>query len=259
MRLAHSALALFLTLALAACGNGGDEGDKAPTGDGGGPGSAERKPIDPALTGSVKGTIRIEGDVPPMPVIDAMAKDPKCHEEVKSETVVANPNGTLRDVIVSVDRRGLTGWAMPGPKAETVQLDQKGCMFSPHILALQVGQTISITNSDKTKHNVNYKSNKNGLLNEIQDVGDAAIEVQAKFAESFSAKCDIHDWMNANIEIFDHPFFAVSDETGAYEISGLPEGTYTITVKHGYYESAPQKVTIKAGETATLDFTFQAD
>jgi hypothetical protein len=62
--------------------------------------------------------------------------------------------------------------------------------------------------------------------------------------------------MSAHVGVLSHPFFAVSDSTGAFKISGLPPGTYTIEAWHEKLGTQQTTVTVGAGETKTADFTF---
>ena len=69
-------------------------------------------------------------------------------------------------------------------------------------------------------------------------------------------KCDVHGWMNAYVGVMDHPFFAVSDADGRFEIKGLPAGTYTIEAIHEKLGAVTQTVTIAAKDSKELNFTL---
>jgi uncharacterized protein (DUF2141 family) len=71
--------------------------------------------------------------------------------------------------------------------------------------------------------------------------------------------CNQHPWMKAVAHVISNPYFAVSDAEGAFEIKGLPAGTYAITAIHEKYGSSSQTVTVAAGKAmAPLTFTFSA-
>ncbi len=70
-------------------------------------------------------------------------------------------------------------------------------------------------------------------------------------------KCDVHNWMNAYVGVVDHPFFAVSGTDGAFSLSGLPPGTYTIEAVHEKLGRQTQSVTVGEKETRDLAFTFK--
>jgi hypothetical protein len=70
-------------------------------------------------------------------------------------------------------------------------------------------------------------------------------------------KCDVHRWMNAWVGVVEHPFYAVSGEGGAFELKGLPPGTYTIEAWHEKLGTQTQSVTIGAKESKSIAFTFK--
>ena len=69
-------------------------------------------------------------------------------------------------------------------------------------------------------------------------------------------KCDVHLWMFTYVCVVDHPYFAVSDESGAFTIAGVPAGNHTIQVWHERYGSKSERVTVKSGETTTVEFAY---
>ena len=100
-------------------------------------------PVDPSTAADVAGVVKIEG-TPPAPQKINMAADAACanqhHGDIMATDVVVNPNGTLRWVYVHV-KSGLGNLKFPVPK-EPVVIDQKGCLYHPHVIAAQAGQTI---------------------------------------------------------------------------------------------------------------------
>jgi plastocyanin len=178
----------------------------------------------------------------------------KNNKNAVSETLVVN-GGTLQNVIVYV-KEGLKNSF--DPSAEPAVLDQKDCQYTPHVLSLQVKQQIKIVTSDDTTHNVHPQPKNNAEWNKSQPPkGDPLLESFAR-AEVIPVKCNQHAWMKAFIGVFNHPFHAVTDKDGNYTIKGLPTGEYTIEAWHERLGTASQKVTVKEGETATLDFTSGA-
>jgi cytochrome c oxidase subunit II len=211
----------------------------------------------PAAT--ITGKVSIAGTVPENPKIN-MDADPVCKslhaEDVRAEKVVVNANQTLRHVFVYV-KEGFSGTSET-PKAPAV-LDQKGCMYQPHVLGLQTGQPLSILNSDATLHNVHAFGQKNPEFNLGMPIQGMKLEktffnpeVMLKF------KCDVHPWMNAYLGVLPHPFSAVTGEEGNFEISGLPAGEYTVEAWHETYGTKSQKTKVGEGDTATLDFEFSS-
>lgn len=215
-----------------------------------------------AQTGCVKGVIKWEGKTPKNALIQ-MDSDPVCKagsegQEVRKQTTVVDANGNLANVVVYVSK-GLPADGKFPARTETVTLDQKGCTYSPHIIALQLGQKIEMRNSDKTTHNVHFQSKLNGdwnLTQSSEGVVPAAQDMKRAEIGTSSFKCDIHAWMEARVAIFDHPFFAVSAADGSFKIDNLPPGTYTLTAWHEKEKPKEMEVTVTAGAAADANFSF---
>jgi len=209
---------------------------------------------------SIQGTIRFDGAAPERPKMQ-MSADPVCQQQhteaVLSEDVVVGADGALANVAVYVTE-GLSG-SFPTPSAP-VTLNQAGCWYQPHVFGIQVNQPLEIVNSDATLHNVNAKPSSNRPFNIAQPV--KGMKMTKKFATvetGIKFKCNVHPWMSAYAVVLDHPFFNVTDESGTFAISGLPDGTYTIEAWHEVYGSQTQRVTVSGGTSASADFTFSAN
>lgn len=213
-------------------------------------------PAEPAGTASITGTIHLDGTPPEREPLDV---DRECLENRDgpplSEAVVANEDGTLRWVFVYV-KEGLGDRSFPVPQ-EPVELDQEGCMYTPHVVGLQVGQPIKIRNSDPFQHNIHAMPEENRPFNFSQPV--AGMEQEQTFREPevmVRIKCDVHPWMLAWAGVVDHPYHAVTGEDGTFSLEGLPAGEYVIETWHEEYGTQTQTVTVGDGESATADFTY---
>jgi plastocyanin len=211
----------------------------------------------PAYAGTLSGKVVFNGTAPAAQTLD-MNADPTCagaHSgPVTSEEVLVNANGTLKNVFVYV-KEGLEGKTFPAA-ATAVNLDQKGCRYTPHVFGVQVGQPINIINSDPTLHNVHgmpANSKEFNIGMPIQNMKLTrkfdAPEVMVKF------KCDVHPWMSAYAGVLAHPFFAVTGDEGTFEIKDLPAGTYVVEAWHEKYGVQTQSLTV-TDAAQTADFTF---
>jgi plastocyanin len=173
-------------------------------------------------------------------------------------SLVVGDSGGLANVVLSIraDDRELTG---PVPNAPAV-LDQKGCQYVPHVIAVMVGQPILVKNSDPFLHNVHSLSIDNPAFNFGQPNVDPGRKVSPmKVAERFKIKCDVHPWMSAYVSVFDHPYFAVSGPDGSFAIPGsLPDGQYTVVAWHEKLGEKQLSVDVKDGKSAPIDFAFEA-
>ncbi len=214
--------------------------------------------------GTVKGKINFDGKMAKPKVVrvstDAFCVQAHQSEPLLAETYVFNfEKSTLCNVVVWVKGPVSGNFEVP---SKPVVIDQVGCQYIPHVVGTMVGQTVEMHNSDDTAHNLKFTSEKNGQFNEGQPVKGMVKDVKFSNPETgMHLACNVHNWMNAHIFAFDHPFFAVSDENGEYEIKGLPAGKYTLTVWHEFDKFSPVQeeieVEVKDGETAEVDFTYK--
>ena len=211
----------------------------------------------------ISGKVTLLGTPPEMKQIKAMAVMPQCaqlHKDpVYEETVVAGDKGELANVIVFL--KEVKPGDLKGPQNDKpAKLDQKGCMYSPHVLAVQVGQPVVVANSDPFLHNVHCEAVANKAFNIVQvNVGENKLD-PFTVEETFTIKCDVHPWMQAYWLVLDNPYFAVTDDRGNFEIKNAPAGTQKIVVwqEATGYVTAPsgEDVNIKAGDGTSKDFTI---
>lgn len=208
-------------------------------------------------TASISGKITYEGSVP-APEKVKLSADPKCvamHKDGLERTQIHVKDGGLADVLVYV-KSGANG-TYPAP-ADPVVLDQKGCDYTPHMTVLQAGQPLKIRNSDDTLHNIHPRPQANQEFNVGQPrQGMESTKMLDKPEVMIPVGCDVHPWMRSYIAVLDNPFFAVTDENGKYEIKGLPAGEYEIEAIHEKLNKQTGKITVKDGESATLDLAYK--
>ncbi|MEK7249682.1 MAG: carboxypeptidase regulatory-like domain-containing protein [Bacteroidota bacterium] len=211
-----------------------------------------------ALAGDVSGKVSFEGTAPKsLPLrMDADKVCKVAHKTpVKSEEVVVNANNTLKNVLVYV-KDGLGGKKFDAP-SKKVTFDQKGCVYSPHVLGIQSGQELEVMNSDPTLHNVHSLSKNNPSFNVAQPMKGMKRSFKFDKPEVFKVKCEVHTWMGAYIGVFNHPFFSVTGEDGSFSLKKLPAGDYTIEAWHEKYGTQTAKVKVDAAGKATADFKFK--
>jgi hypothetical protein len=173
-------------------------------------------PIDEANAATVTGKVSFTGEKPKMKNID-MSANPACSRAhstpQKSEEVVVNDNGTLKYAYVWV-KSGLPDRQWPTPSG-AVTLDQKGCMYSPHVAGVMTGQNIEIRNDDPTNHNIHPLPKINQEWNESQAPGsDPKMRTFAReeAVPPIAVKCNVHPWMRAYLAVSSHHFYAVTGD-----------------------------------------------
>ncbi|MBI1357116.1 MAG: hypothetical protein GC160_22475 [Acidobacteria bacterium] len=218
---------------------------------------AETFNVDPATAATVSGKIFFDGEAPQPQRINIADEECKAmhSDPIFSEQTVVNDDGTLQNVLVWV-KKGLEGKTFP-VSGDKVKLDQIGCIYKPHVAAVQVGQTLSVTNSDPTLHNVHPLPRVNPEWNKSQAAGAGAIEEKFPKQElMIPVKCNIHPWMRSYISVIEHPFFAVTGADGSFEITGLPPGEYTIEAVHERLGNQETTVKVGDGESAAVELRF---
>ena len=215
--------------------------------------------LDPATLGTVSGTVHFAGKPPARIKID-MSQDPGCvvaGEDNYTEQYVVH-EGKLANVYVYVKSGPPVALTVPDPGPQNVVMDQRGCRYTPHVVAMMRGGTVEFHNSDATMHNIHTLPAGDGRqVNIMQAAKGSPQVVQFKQAEiMMPVRCDLHPWMNAFINISDTPFFAVTDADGGFRIEGLPAGTYVLGAVHEKMGEQTMTVTVEPHATARADFSF---
>jgi hypothetical protein len=175
--------------------------------------------------------------------------------EVLDESVIVNPNGTLKNVFVWV-KRGLQGYEFPTP-TEPVVLNQKGCMFHPRVVGVQVGQPVLIRNGDPLMHNVHSIARFNGEFNFSQPVQGREDMREFRYPEIMvRIKCDVHGWMASHVGVVRHPYFATTRDDGSFQLAKLPPGNYVVAAWHEEFGEKSAEVSLSDGETKDLEYSF---
>ncbi len=218
---------------------------------------AELRAIDPSRTGAIHGCVRLAGE-PPEPLAIPLIRECQSHgETAPDERLLVGQDGGLAGALIHV-RRGLSGYALPEAQPAQVELDQVGCRYVPHVLALRAGDTLRVRNCDGLTHNVRVSAPKNGIaLNRSQARGSAPLELRFERAElGARVACDLHPWMGAVLYVLDHPFYAVSGSDGGFAIAGLPEGAYELEVVHPELARRRLSMDVRAGASTLVDVSL---
>jgi hypothetical protein len=233
--------------------------------------------------GTITGTVKWSGPQPKIAKLPITKNveicDPEAQKTRDLERIVINPEGNgVANTVVFL--RGVTrGKAMDLPETRAT-LDQRTCRYVPHILLVPQGGTVKIKSSDPVLHTV-------------QMFGVATNNVPFPFQNQFipvtlnrngvvELKCNAgHVWMNANMLVVKHPYYAVTDEHGEFRLTDVPAGEYEIVAWHEGWQilseakvldvgaqvevkrplySTPvtwtKKVTVKGGEPTVVDFAI---
>ncbi len=206
----------------------------------------------PAFAAELKGQIRYGGTatVAPQPV----TRDNKvCGQSQPDESLLVGPQKGLKNAVVFL--KDPPKGAPPRPAAE-VLLDQVGCRYAPHVLAARVGDRLVAVNSDSVLHNVRgTAADGKTPFNVAMPLSGMRRAFELKAPGLIRTGCDAgHTWMSAYVQVFDHPFFAVSGEDGRFALPDVPPGKYTLVVWHERLGEKTQSVSVGAkGAVAQIE------
>lgn len=211
------------------------------------------------FSSDVTGIIKFEGNKPELKRISAKS-DSRClqgHGEwIPDESLVVGESRGIKNVFIYI-KAGLEGKAFPVPERPVV-LDQKGCIYMPHVLGIMVNQTLEIRNSDPTLHNVRSLPKNSKEFNVGLPVKGMKIDKTFTAPEiMIRLKCDVHPWMSAYVGVLPHPFYAVSNAEGLFEIKNLSPGNYELEVWHETLGVQTRKIIVTDQGSTTADFTFR--
>ena len=213
-------------------------------------------PIDVSQLGEIVGTVRFQGEVPPPKEV---ILHPGCQEDLQRPVLLQTTKvkgDKLADVFVYI-KSGYERWTTPPVPDDEVVVDQRGCLYEPHVLGARVGQKVTFVNDDPVFHNVRSIGTVNDTFNLIMPSKDMRITRTFLQPEiMIRTRCDVHPWMNAYLGIVDHPWFAVSDDNGRFTIENVPPGTYTLEAWHETQGKQTLSVKVPPKGSASIEFVF---
>ncbi len=194
--------------------------------------------------GTIEVTVTYAG-APQIETLKVNKDTQQCGTEAKIEKVVVGANKGVANAVVSV--AGMKG----APTAKKAEVDQHGCKFVPHVLAMTPGE-IEIKNSDGILHNIHTYSTANASINKAQPKFKKVMTEKFEKPEIIKLTCDVHSWMLGWVAVMPHPFFGVTDGGGVAKIENVPAGKHTLEVWHETLGKQTKDVEVKAGQVAKV-------
>lgn len=200
--------------------------------------------------GKISGVVRLEGEAPEREQLEVTRDEKVCGPSPKLGKSLIVSNGNVVNAVVSIKEID-SGKA---PKKQKAVINQQNCEYIPHVLAVGVGQAVEILNSDGILHNIHSYSEVNQPFNKAMPKFRKSLTVNFSDPEVVPLRCDVHSWMSGWIFVTDHPYHAVTGDSGQFALTGIPPGTYTLEVWHETLGRKQQEVEVKPAEETTVEF-----
>ena len=212
------------------------------------------------MAADVSGIIKLDGPQPKRPPLPLTPESRKLYEGrpyPHDEVELVSAKGEIQNVFVYIHKGLPTEKTYMAPKKAAL-LDQKRSMFRPRVQGLFVGQDFTMRNSDPIIHNVRSLSEENRPFNIAQPTGTPdRIKRFGNKEGPIELRCDFHRWMRAYIFVMEHPFFAITDAQGRFQINNLPPGEYTLATWHESFGKNKQIIKVGGGGLKGVTFTYK--
>ncbi len=201
--------------------------------------------------GVLVGKVTFTGTPPKMENFKVPRNQNHCGDSKENETLLIDPQGGIKNVVVTIE--GIE----KGKSFELRDyfLDNADCQFVPHVQVVPLGQTLQILNSDPILHNIHANMDGSTVFNLAMPLKDQMVAKRMKSPGVLSFKCEAgHTWMSAYVVVVENPYYAVTDESGYFEVDDIPPGTYRVKAWHEELGTEIQQIVIQRGEKAELSF-----
>jgi Carboxypeptidase regulatory-like domain len=220
--------------------------------------------------GAVAGVVKFAGTPPRLQPLSVHRNREVCGEQKAPEALVLGPERGVRGSVILV--AGVVRGRKPASEAV---LDTSGCVFVGHVVAVMSGERARAKNSDAVLHHTHGFLGKAAVLNLALPGRDQMIDITRRLSRPgvIRVVCDTHSHMSAWLVVHDSPYYAVTDERGAFRIDGIPAGSYKVVMWHEGFRprgldrdgrprydeprTLTRDVTIAPGATATVDFELR--
>ena len=180
--------------------------------------------------------------------------DPQdCGETHSLENLIVSSEGGLKNAIVALKNVSLPEGYQP-PESRLV-LENRNCRFEPHVAVLTTNSTIEAVNLDAFYHSVHLYGLKQ--LNVALSASKSKLVQLPNRPGYVIVKCDVHGWMQAFFRVDNHPFHAVTDRDGRFQIEGVPLGANTLEVWHEFLGPMEYDVTVEPGSGSPVTIAYQ--
>ena len=198
--------------------------------------------------GTIEADVKYNG-APQVEKLKVNKDTEKCGTEAVIEKVVVGGNKGLANAVVSVPGAKGVG------KATKATIDQHGCKFVPHVVAMNPGD-LELKNSDDILHNIHTYSTANPSINKAQPKFKKVMTEKLEKPEYVKLTCDVHSWMLGWVAVTPGPA-SVTDKDGVAKIENVPVGRQKVEVWHETLGKQEKEVDVKAGQATKVSFEMK--
>lgn len=204
--------------------------------------------------GRIAGVVKMTGDLPPAEMVEVTKDEAVCGSSHPLEDFVvdAKSKGVQNVVVAIVDIAAGKDFE----QTSEVIISQEECLYVPHVKVYKPNTKLTVLNTDGLLHTIHgYSLEGESLFNTVQAAYVKKWPIRRlKETEVINVQCDVHEWMNAYLVPVVHPYFAVTDAGGAFEIDQVPPGTYALRAWHEMLGNTEKTVVVGAEATVTINF-----
>lgn len=204
----------------------------------------------PQAVGVVEGTVTV-GDVPAPAMIAVTTDRAVCGDTVEDRSAVVGPGGGVANAVVIV-----TGapWTTDPPAPS---INNRACHFEPRVQVARTRSLVSVTSADDVLHTTHaYDDRARTTFNVALPFAGMTVTRPLRRPGLVRIECDSHGWMRGWVYVTDD-VAGVTGPDGRFVLSGIPAGTYEVTVWHERYAASSARVTVPAAGRARVDFRVE--
>lgn len=216
--------------------------------------SVAYKPVALSASGTITGTIEIDGDSPADSVVTPTLDRELCGTAYPDSSIVRRGNALANAVVWLTDVT--QGKSLPIERRTEVM--NEDCRLVPRVQAVVVGTTVNVRNEDRLAHTTRFVLGGAGgdTLARVPLTDDGQVvpnEHIAAKAGMVAVTCAQHPWTHGFIAVLESPYFAVSDQSGTFRLDSVPPGKYHLRVWHERGASVEKDVEVTASGTSRVD------
>ena len=170
-----------------------------------------------------------------------------------------SPTGELKDVVISLEK---VEAGKPFNK-EPINILSENCKFFPDVNLIRQGESFKVDNVDAVMHNSQvYQKERGKILLNIPIPAEEVSEGKVTFKKHYKIMqmiCGMHEFMQTWGYRVQNPYYFLTKQDGNFNIDNIPPGEYVVNAWHYLMKPQKRKITIAAGETIDLSFSFDAD